>query len=73
VSIATVARHHVSPGPSRQQRRGLRREQRRQLRRLDRLGARLAELHAIGALLEDAADLVSSGWVQGAWFTVGEG
>jgi len=34
------------------------------------LSSQLAELHAIGLLLEDAAEVVGKGWVQGAWFTV---
>ena len=50
-----------------------RRERRTELRRLkrhDSLSGRLAELHAIRELLERAAEVVSGGWVQGAWFTV---
>ncbi len=47
-----------------------RRAERRRLRRLDAVSARLADLHAIEELLGQAADVVSSGWVQGAWFTV---
>jgi hypothetical protein len=69
VSIATRARHHASTGSTRTPRR----QQRRALRRCDRLGARLAELDAIQGLLADATDVVSSGWVQGAWFTVAQG
>jgi hypothetical protein len=46
------------------------RAERRRLRRLDTLSARLAELHAIRALLEQAGDVINAGWVQGAWFTV---
>lgn len=42
----------------------------RRLKRHDSLSGRLAELHAIRALLEQAAEVVSDGWVQGAWFTV---
>ncbi|MEP7091071.1 MAG: hypothetical protein ABI776_13300 [Nocardioidaceae bacterium] len=53
-------------GPSRRQRR----RERRRLEHLDALSARLAELHAIRDLVEKAAAIVSSGWVQGAWFTV---
>ena len=52
--------------PSRRERRA----ERRRLRHLDALSARLAELHAIGALLERAASVVDAGWVKGAWFTV---
>lgn len=47
-----------------------RRAERRRLKRHDALSGRLAELHAIRALLEQAADVVRGGWVQGAWFTV---
>jgi hypothetical protein len=47
-----------------------RRAERRRLKRLDALSARLADLHAIGELLGQAADVVGAGWVQGAWFTV---
>ena len=44
--------------------------ERRRLKRQDALSSRLAELRAIGALLEQAAEVVEAGWVQGAWFTV---
>ena len=47
-----------------------RRAERRRLRRLDALSARLAELHAIRGLLQQTAEVVDAGWVQGAWFTV---
>lgn len=47
-----------------------RRAQRRRLKRQDTLSAELAELHAIRALLDRAAEVVGNGWVQGAWFTV---
>lgn len=47
-----------------------RRAERRRLKDLDKLSGQLAELHAIRALLKQAADFVSDGWVQGAWFTV---
>jgi hypothetical protein len=47
-----------------------RRTERRRLRQLDALSARLAELHAIRELLEQSDEIVSAGWVQGAWFTV---
>ena len=43
---------------------------RRRLRRQDVLSARLAELHAIKALLGRATEVVEGGWVQGAWFAV---
>src|SRR3954452_18966961 len=47
-----------------------RRLERRRLQRVDRLAARLADLHAVRALLERGADVIGSGWVQDAWFTV---
>jgi hypothetical protein len=47
-----------------------RRAERRRLRHLDALSAQLAELHAIRALVERAAEVVGDGWVQGAWFRV---
>jgi len=50
-------------------RRRERRADRRRLRHLDALSARLAELHALRTLLEKAGEVVSAGWVQGAWFT----
>ena len=34
------------------------------------MSARLAELHAIRTLLEQAIEIVQVGWVQGAWFAV---
>jgi hypothetical protein len=34
------------------------------------VSGQLAELHAIGVLLEAAAEVVGDGWIQGAWFTV---
>ena len=56
----------TSPGPTHVRPLGwrARRRQQKQERR------RLAELHAIRALLEQAVQVVSSGWVQGAWFSV---
>jgi hypothetical protein len=47
-----------------------RKAERRRLKRHDVLSRQLAELHAIRGLLERAAEVVSAGWVQGAWFTV---
>jgi hypothetical protein len=47
-----------------------RRAERRRLKRQDVLSGRLAELHAIAALIDRSADVVRGGWVQGAWFTV---
>jgi hypothetical protein len=46
------------------------RGERRRLARCDAVAVRLAELHAIGALLSEAAAVVGSGWVQNAWFAV---
>lgn len=46
------------------------RAERRRLKHHDSLSGQLAELHAIRALLEQAAEVVRGGWVQGAWFTV---
>ena len=43
----------------------------RRLARRDAVSARLAELHTIGVVLSDAAELVAHGWVQGGWFSVG--
>jgi hypothetical protein len=50
-----------------------RRAEQRRLERLDSTSARLAELHAMGPLLDRAADVVAAGWVQAAWFTVASG
>lgn len=47
-----------------------RRAERRRLKRLDAISSQLADLQAIGELLGRAAEVVSAGWVQGAWFTV---
>lgn len=43
---------------------------RRRLKRVDALSVRLAELHAMGELLEKTGEVVGAGWAQGAWFTV---
>lgn len=56
--------HPTRPGPRQS------RAERRRLKQQDALSSRLAELHAIRALLGQAADVVSAGWVQGAWFAV---
>jgi hypothetical protein len=61
--------------PTRRQRRGRsarrdRRAERRRLKHLDKLSAQLAELFAIEELLDRAVDVVSTGWVQDAWFVV---
>ena len=50
-----------------------RRVERQRLRRLDALSAQLAHLHAIRVLLEQAAEVVRGGWIQGAWFAVDVG
>ena len=42
--------------------------ERRRLARHDVLGARLAELHRINELLDEAGEVVGQGWVQHAWF-----
>jgi hypothetical protein len=47
--------------------------ERRRLKRQDALSGQLAELHSIHTLLEQAGEVVSGGWVQGAWFTVATG
>lgn len=57
----------VHPRGRRAVRRGKTNERRR-LARQDLLAARLAQLHCIRALLNDAITLVSSGWVQHDWF-----
>jgi hypothetical protein len=44
------------------------RSERRRLARHDVLSARLAELHRIHELLDDAGEIVGRGWVQHAWF-----
>lgn len=46
----------------------LRRSERRRLARHDVLSARLAELHRINELLDEAGEIVGRGWVQHAWF-----
>ena len=57
-------------GPQVRSGRRERRAERKRLRRHGELAARLAELHAISALLDASAEVVRAGWVQGAWFTV---
>lgn len=68
MSVVTAAFDPLTA--SRREGRAQRREQRRRLKQHDVLSSRLAELHAIQALLERAAEVVGAGWVQGAWFTV---
>lgn len=65
-TLTGPAREARQQRPSRQQRRA----ERRRLKQQDRLSSQLAELHAMSALLERAAEVVGAGWVQGAWFTV---
>ena len=45
-----------------------RRQQARRLRLRDEASARLAELDQIACMLNDAADLVRTGWLQHRWF-----
>ena len=66
MSVLTLP-HRQTSRESRHQRRA----ERRRLERADAASVRLAELQAMGSLLERAADVVAGGWVQGAWFTVG--
>ena len=70
VTAPSVPPTRLTRGQRRAERRAGARDERRRLRRQDRLSAQLAELHAIGALLDRAAAVVGAGWVQGAWFTV---
>ena len=46
------------------------RAERRRLAQHDRHSARLAELHSIRALLQEAIAVISAGWVQRSWFAV---
>jgi hypothetical protein len=55
---------HRTPRQSRREAKRLRRA----LREQDRLGAKLAELHLIDALLADATRVVERGWLQHGWF-----
>ena len=71
--FTTLTRRRQDHRTERQQLRSERRERRAERRRLkqqDRRSAQLAELHAMTALLDRAAEVVGAGWVQGAWFTV---
>ena len=56
--------------PSRSTSRRERRAERRRLERCDTLTDRLAELHTMRSLLARAAEVVTAGWVQDAWFAV---
>jgi len=64
--VSPLAERHAlrSGRPDRADLRRLRRE----LRDRDRLGARLAELYRIDALLDEAARFVRRGWLQHGWF-----
>jgi hypothetical protein len=64
-----VSTHLLLAPPSPTTRRE-RREERRRLERCDTLSARLAELHSMRPLLQRAAEVVTGGWVQDAWFAV---
>lgn len=46
------------------------RAERRRLARQDRHSARLAELHSIRALVQEARSVISAGWVQHSWFAL---
>ena len=63
-ALVTAARPRTLPT------RADRRADRRRLARCDAVSARLAELHAIGVVLAEAAALVDHGWVQDGWFSV---
>ena len=45
-----------------------RRRRQRALRERDRRSAKLAELHHVEALLEEASTVIERGWIQHAWF-----
>lgn len=70
VTAPSVPLTRLPRGRRRAERRARIRDERRRLQRQDRLSAQLAELHAIDVLLDRAATVVGTGWVQGAWFTV---
>src|SRR6476620_5584558 len=50
------------------QERRARKEQRRALRERDRRSAKLAELHHIAELLDQATVTIERGWIQHGWF-----
>jgi hypothetical protein len=50
------------------QERRARKEQRRELRERDRRSAKLAELHHIAELLDEATVTIERGWIQHGWF-----
>ena len=45
-----------------------RRRRQRALRERDRRSAKLAELHHVDALLQEASTVIERGWIQHAWF-----
>ena len=47
-----------------------RRGERRRLQQQDALSVRLAELHRMRTVLDEAGELVGAGWIQHAWFAV---
>ena len=67
-----VPRQPVLPSGGRREIRRARREERRRRARDDQIAARLAELHHIRMLLEDAVTVVSAGWLQHGWFAVAD-
>jgi hypothetical protein len=64
--VSVLEEIRVLPPASRSRRE--RRRLRRALRDRDRDSARLAELHRIDALLDEAARVVEHGWMQHGWF-----
>jgi hypothetical protein len=71
-TVTVPIRPPLRPGSDRHSRPAYRerRARRRQLERYDVLARRLAELHAVRALVRSATTVVVGGWVQGAWFAV---
>jgi hypothetical protein len=69
ISTPRPAQPRLRPQARRLSRRARWSERRRRTRH-DLTAARLAELHCIRLLLEDAVAVVGSGWVQHAWFAV---
>lgn len=66
-TVFALPREQVRPG------RRERRAQRRRAHRQDVLSSRMAELHAITGLLDEAGDVIRTGWIQGGWFVVQTG
>lgn len=65
-----VPRQTALRSRGRREARRARRDERRRRARDAQVAARLAELHHIRILLEDAIAVVGAGWVQRAWFAV---